>query len=212
VALSNIGSSPIGVPEGVSVVIKDKMIDEVTRLRMEVESKRRGKPKIFLTQEATITGPLGTVTVDVADFVKVDQSEAGKVKVTVQDPTKKHHRDMWGTTRSLINNGVLGVSEGHLCIVKFVGTGFRAVLEKKPEGGEYLSLRVGFCVPQNIDIPEDIKVQVPVPHRLIIEGKDKQQIRLLAARIRALRPPEPYKGKGIFVDNETIKLKQRKIK
>lgn len=210
--LSNIGSMPISIPEGVAVSIQDKQIDEVTRLRMDVESKRGGKPKIFLTKEASIKGPLGEVTVDIANFVKIDQSEGGKVVVSVEDPSKKHHRSMWGTTRSLINNGILGVSEGHLCMVKFVGTGFRAMLEKKADGSEYLSLRVGFCVPQNVDIPEGVKVQVPVPHRLIIEGRDKQQIRQLAARIRALRPPEPYKGKGIFIDNETIKLKQRKIK
>jgi len=184
----------------------------VTTLRMELEGRRAGKPKTYLTKTATITGPNGSVSLELADFVNVDTSNPNKVSVTVANAALKHHKQMWGTSRGLLNNGVVGVSEGHIAIVKFVGTGFRALLEKTSKGRQYLSLRVGYCVPISVSIPKDIKVSVPLPHRVVIEGVDKQQVKQLAAKIRKHRPPEPYKGKGIFVDGETIKLKQRKIK
>lgn len=212
---SNVGSAPILLPQGIQFKLSPRLVDEVTALRMSVDKLRNGKPKVHITQEMEITGPKGTVTVGLADFVKVDVDES-KAVVSVENPTAKHQRSMWGTTRTLINNGINGVSEGHLCIVKFVGTGFRAILEpaQKPEfeGQQQLSLRVGFCVPQIVPIPQGIDVQVPVPHRVVIEGCDKQKVKLLAAEIRKHRKPEPYKGKGIFVDDETIALKQKKIK
>lgn len=227
VARSNIGSSPITIPETVKVVVSDKQIDEISRLRMEINSKRRGKPVINLTQQALVKGPRGELTIDLADFVKLDIEDlhhsdspesAGdalkKVTVRVRDEKDKPQRSMWGTTRSLLNNGIIGVTEGHIAIIKFVGTGFRASLEKDAaqNNREYISLKVGYCVPIRVDIPEGIKIQLPLPHRMIIEGNDKQQVKLLAAEIRKHRKPEPYKGKGIFVDGETIKLKARKIK
>ncbi|ANB15757.1 mitochondrial 54S ribosomal protein YmL16 [Sugiyamaella lignohabitans] len=212
--LSNIGNMPIVLPEGVKLSVEPKKIDDVSLFRMKLEDQRGGKPKIHITKTATITGPNGTVKVDLADFVQVEPSaeSSEKIHVSVVNSDKRHQKQMWGTSRSLISNGVVGVSEGHLSIVKFVGTGFRAILEKTKEGREQLSLRVGYCVPIVIKIPKDIKVTVPLPHRLIIEGVDKQRVKQLAAKIRKHRPPEPYKGKGIFVDGETIKLKQRKIK
>lgn len=227
VRASNIGASSITIPEGVTVAVSQKQIDPIARLRMELNSKRKGKPVINLTQEATVTGPRGVLTVDLADFVNLDIEDAHqtdtpaaasqqpdglkKMTVRVNDEKDKPQRSMWGTTRSLINNGIIGVTEGHIAIVKFVGTGFRASLEKDA-GKEYVSLKVGYCVPIRVDIPEGIKIQLPLPHRMIIEGNDKQQVKLLAAEIRKHRKPEPYKGKGIFVDGETIKLKARKIK
>lgn len=210
---SNIGSSPIILPEGVKIVMGQKNIDAVTQLRMNLEKQRGGKPKIHLTQTAQVQGPNGSVSLDVADFVKVEHIENGsRAVISVEDPNAKYQRQMWGTTRTLLQNGVTGVSEGHIAIVKFVGTGFRAILEQPKDASPFLSLRVGYCVPIKVPIPRGIKVTVPLPHRLIIEGHDKQQVKQLAANIRKHRPPEPYKGKGIFIDDETIKLKQRKIK
>lgn len=189
---------------------------------MELNSKRRGKPKINLTQVASIKGPKGQVEIELADFVKIKMEDpdpqAGdgavrKAIVTVEKEDVEHQRQMWGTTRGLLNNGVIGVSEGHISIIKLVGTGFRASLEKdKTTNKEYLSLKVGYCVPMRVDVPEGISVKLPLPHRIILEGNDKQQVRLLAANIRRFRKPEPYKGKGVFVDGETIQLKTRKIK
>lgn len=221
VAPSHIGSAPITIPSNVEVTIKPKDIDSITQMRMELNSKRRGKHPINLTQVATIKGPLGETTLDIAEFVNIaiEKQEAGgndassKLFVKVEDETHNPQRQMWGTTRSLLNNSITGVSEGHIAILKFVGTGFRAALEKSPETGkERISLKVGYCVPIPVEIPEGIKIQLPLPHRMIIEGIDKQAVKLLAAKIRKYRQPEPYKGKGIFVDGETIKLKARKIK
>lgn len=210
----NIGSTPIAIPDGVDVTIKPKYIDLITKSRMELAVKRGGKYPINLTQEAFIKGPLGESKVDLPEFVKINLDESGikKIIVNVEDPSHKPQRQMWGTSRSLINNSVIGVSEGHISIVKFVGTGFRASLEKNAEGKQYISLKVGYCVPIPVEIPEGITVELPLPHRMIIKGIDKQAVKLLAAKIRMNRKPEPYKGKGIFVDGETIKLKARKIK
>ena len=191
-------------------------------MRMELNSKRRGKHPINLTQIATIKGPLGETSLEIAEFVNISvekhsigesTEEIRKILVKVNDETHTPQRQMWGTTRSLLNNSITGVSEGHIAILKFVGTGFRAALETDKETGkERISLKVGYCVPIPVEIPEGIKIQLPSPHRMIIEGIDKQAVKLLAAKIRKYRKPEPYKGKGIFVDGETIKLKARKIK
>lgn len=211
IARSNIGSSPILLPETAQIKLVPRIIDEVSRMRMELDKQRNGKPRIYLTQQAEIAGPKGKVTMDLADFVTLSQDGA-KISITVQDPEKRHQRSMWGTTRTLVSNSIIGVTEGHLCIVKLVGTGFRAQLEKTADGKQQLSLRVGYCDAKRVPVPDELTVSVPVPHRVVIEGCDKQQVKLLAAEIRKFRKPEPYKGKGIFIDNETIKLKQKKIK
>lgn len=209
--MSNVGSSPIVVPDGVKIEVKPKVLDAVTKMRMELDNKRKGKTPIHLTKIATITGPRGEVAVELADFVSITE-DGNKVRVDVQDKAKRAHKQMWGTTRTLLNNSVSGVSEGHLSIIKFVGTGYRAILENDDKGNQILNLRVGYCVPQIVKVPKDLKVTVPLPHRVIIEGNDKQRVKQLAATIRKYRPPEPYKGKGIFVDGETIKLKNKKVK
>lgn len=214
---SHIGSAPVTLPSGVTLNVSDKEMDQIARLRMELNSKRRGKYIVNLTKIAKLTGPRGELDVEIADFVGLnveDQSgdDVRKVTVSVNDPEHKAQRSMWGTIRSRLNNGVIGVTEGHISILKFVGTGFRAALEKTPEGKEQVSLRVGYCVPIVLEVPEGLKIQLPLPHRMIIEGNDKQKVKQFAASIRKWRKPEPYKGKGIFVDGETIKLKARKIK
>lgn len=101
------------------------------------------------------------------------------------------------------------MSEGHLATLKFVGTGYRAQLE---QDGKFVSIKVGASEMQGLPVPEGIKVSSPVPTSLIIEGCNKQQVLLYAANLRNFHPPEPYKGKGIYVNNETIKLKDKKIK
>lgn len=206
IRLSNIGREPILLPQGTTLKLVPKAVDEVTALRAQLDRLRNGKPRIHLTQELTISGPAGELSLDLADFIGVQVAE-NRAEISVPEPDVKTQRTMWGTTRTLIANAVTGVNEGHLCIVKLVGTGFRAHLE-----GDEIVLRVGFSVPRKAKIPDDLKVTVPVPHRVIIEGCDKQKVKALAATLRAFRKPEPYKGKGVFVDDETIKLKQKKIK
>jgi large subunit ribosomal protein L6 len=124
-----------------------------------------------------------------------------------------------GTTRAYLQNHVLGVSEGHSAILRLVGVGFRATVEptattKQPEypGQQFVSLKVGYSHPIELVIPEGVKASTPQPTRILLEGPVKEVVMQFAAEIRMWRKPEPYKGKGIFVNGETIKLKAKKIK
>ena len=121
--------------------------------------------------------------------------------------------------RAHLQNFILGVSEGHSCVLRLVGVGFRATIEnsaitKQPEfaGQQFVSLKLGYAHPIEMPIPLGVKASVPQPTRILLEGNEKQRVTQFAAEIRKWRKPEPYKGKGIFVNNETIKLKAKKIK
>lgn len=118
-----------------------------------------------------------------------------------------------------MQNYILGVSEGHSCVLRLVGVGYRATIEgsastRQPEypGQQFLCLKLGYAHPIEMPIPRDVKATVPQPTRISLESKQKQVVTQFAAEIREWRRPEPYKGKGIFVNNETIKLKAKKIK
>ena len=124
-----------------------------------------------------------------------------------------------GTIRAHMQNYVLGVSEGHSCVLRMVGVGYRATIEntaitKQPEypGQQFVSLKLGYAHPIEMPIPLGVKATVPQPTRILLEGCEKQVVAQFAAEIRKWRKPEPYKGKGIFVNNEKIKLKAKKIK
>lgn len=124
-----------------------------------------------------------------------------------------------GTTRALFQNCITGVSEGHVCILRLVGVGYRATIEKTATtvsaefpGQEFVSLKVGYSHPIELPIPAGVKASTPQPTRILLEGSEKQVVTQFAAEIRDWRKPEPYKGKGIFVNDETIKLKAKKIK
>lgn len=124
-----------------------------------------------------------------------------------------------GTTRALLQNHILGVSEGHICILSLVGVGYRATIETtattvKPEyeGQKFVSLKVGYSHPIELGIPQGVEASTPQPTRILLESVDKRTVTQFAAKIREWRRPEPYKGKGIFVNGETIKLKAKKIK
>ncbi|WEW58251.1 54S ribosomal protein L6 mitochondrial [Emydomyces testavorans] len=142
-----------------------------------------------------------------------------KASFEVADDEDKHQKAMWGTIRQHLKNYILGVSEGHVCILKLVGVGFRASVEPtaitlSPEyqGQQFVSLKVGFAHPVELGIPQGVKASTPQPTTILLEGIDKEAVTQFAADIRKWRPPEPYKGKGIFVNGETIKLKAKKIK
>jgi large subunit ribosomal protein L6 len=124
-----------------------------------------------------------------------------------------------GTTRAHLQNYILGVSEGHICILSLVGVGYRATVEPTattvvPEypGQQFVSLKVGYSHPIELGIPQGVKASTPQPTRILLEGIDKEVVTQFAAEIREWRKPEPYKGKGIFVNGETIRLKNKKIK
>lgn len=124
-----------------------------------------------------------------------------------------------GTVRAYLANHILGVSEGHTAILRLVGVGYRATIEptattKIPEyeGQQFVSLKVGYSHPIELGIPKGMKASTPQPTRILLEGVEKEVVMSFAAQIRKWRVPEPYKGKGIFVNGETIKLKSKKIK
>jgi large subunit ribosomal protein L6 len=124
-----------------------------------------------------------------------------------------------GTCRAYLQNHILGVSEGHSAILRLVGVGYRATVEKsavtkQPEypGQEFVSLKVGYSHPIELGVPVGVKASTPQPTRILLVGVEKEVVKQFAAEIRQWRVPEPYKGKGIFVNDETIKLKAKKIK
>jgi large subunit ribosomal protein L6 len=114
---------------------------------------------------------------------------------------------MSGTMRQLVNNMVNGVTKGFEKKLNLVGVGFKAAAQ-----GNKLNLTVGFSHPVNIEMPQGITVATPAPTEIVIKGADRQRVGQLAAEIRAVRPPEPYKGKGIRYADEKITLKETKKK
>ena len=122
-----------------------------------------------------------------------------------------------GTTWSYLNKYILGVSEGHTALLRLVGIGYRATVESRPEleeypGQQFVVLKLGFSHPIEMGVPHGVKASTPQPTRILLEGINNEELMSFAAKIRRWRRPEPYKGKGIFVNDETIKLKQKKIK
>ena len=114
---------------------------------------------------------------------------------------------MSGTLRQLVNNMVIGVTKGFEKKLNLVGVGYKAAAQ-----GNKLNLAVGYSHPVNFDMPSGIKVETPVPTEIIIKGADRQRVGQIAAEIRAVRPPEPYKGKGIRYSDEKIVIKETKKK
>jgi len=121
--------------------------------------------------------------------------------------------------RAMVQNSISGVSEGHVCILRLVGVGYRATVEdtavtQTPQypGQKFVNLKLGYAHPIEMPVPMGVKASMPQPTRILLEGCDKQVVSQFAAEIRRWRKPEPYKGKGIFVNDETIRLKAKKIK
>ena len=195
----NIGRQPVKLAEGVEVYTESIPHEFLRRLS-------KGSKMINLNRNLVVKGPKGILRQIIPDFVQIDKKD-GDVVVLVPNPKDKLERLMWGTARALVQNNVIGVTEGHLSVVKFVGTGYRATIE-----GDEIAVKVGFPYIPRVKIPAGVKVTLPNPTSLIMEGTDKREVTQLAAKVRAYKPPEPYKGKGIFVDGETIKLKEKKIK
>lgn len=124
-----------------------------------------------------------------------------------------------GTVRAYLQNHILGVSEGHTTILRLVGVGYRATIEPTAltvqpthPGQQFVSLKVGYSHPIELPVPLGMTASTPQPTRILLEGIEKEVVMQFAAKIRKWRVPEPYKGKGIFVNGETIKLKAKKIK
>ncbi|KAL8993387.1 MAG: hypothetical protein Q9169_006390 [Polycauliona sp. 2 TL-2023] len=205
---SRVGAAPIALPPDVNLRLLDPPRRKGTVTRVE-------PPRIV-----EIEGPLGKASVQLPPYVSYNIDDAAKkATLNVLDKKSREQRQMWGTTRSYLQNHILGVSEGHTAILRLVGVGYRATIEPtattvKPEypGQHFVSLKVGYSHPIELGIPMGVKASTPLPTRILLEGIDKEVVNSLAASIRKWRKPEPYKGKGIFVNEETIKLKAKKIK
>jgi large subunit ribosomal protein L6 len=147
-----------------------------------------------------VNGPLGELTQQVPQRMKVEQ-ENGEILVT--RPTERgEDRALHGLTRTLVANMIEGVTKGFEKKLEIQGVGYRAALR-----GQSLELQVGFSHPVVIDPPQGITFEVPTQTEVVVKGIDKQQVGQTAAEVRAVRPPEPYKGKGIRYEGEYVRRK-----
>ncbi len=185
---SRIGRKPVMIPAGVDVKIHDGQL--------------------------TVKGAKGQLNMPLHQYVVVKQ-EGTEIHVTpstdasliITGPQKKTYSAIAGTVRAKIANLVLGVSAGFEKKLTMVGVGYRAQAK-----GKILSLSLGFSHPTDYDVPEGITIETPTQTEILIKGADKQVVGLVASEIRKIRPPEPYKGKGVRYANEVIEIKETKKK
>lgn len=178
--MSKIGKMPITIPEGVEVIInkEDKNV--------KVKSSK------------------GELDIELFDGINVELKD-NVVTVSVEDENSTMLLPFWGTQRALIQNAVLGVSEGYEKVLEIIGVGYRVQKE-----GENLKLAIGYSHPVYVYPPEGITLEVEGNTIIKVKGIDKQLVGQLAANIRAIRKPEPYKGKGIRYKDEHVRRKQGK--
>ena len=174
--MSRIGKAPIAIPAGVTVVNKDGLV--------------------------TVKGANGELSLQLLSGISLNEKD-GELSVDIGDDTKLDA--MSGTTRALVNNMIVGVSEGFVKTLKIIGVGYRANAQ-----GRKLNLQLGYSHDINYDLPEGVTVETPSQTEVIVKGADKQMVGQVAANIRSFRPPEPYKGKGIRYTDEYVVRKQAK--
>ena len=153
--------------------------------------------------EITVKGPLGSLSRRIADGVVVEKSG----DTIVCKAARPEARALHGTTRALLANMVRGVSQGFEKKLSLVGVGYRAQAQ-----GDKLNLSLGFSHPVVHAMPKGVKAETPVQTEIVIKGVDKQLVGQVAAEIRAYRPPEPYKGKGVRYADERVVIKETKKK
>ena len=176
--MSRIGKAPITVPSGVEVSIQGRQV--------------------------AVKGPKGELDIEVPVDITVRQD--GDEILVERSDDERRNRALHGLTRSLVNNMVLGVSEGFSKELEIVGVGYRAAAK----GSNALELQLGFSHPVNVEAPDGITFDVPEPTRIIVSGIDKQVVGQVAADIRSYRKPEPYKGKGVRYLGEHVARKAGK--
>jgi large subunit ribosomal protein L6 len=175
--MSRVGKKPIPIPGGVEVKIAGDRV--------------------------SVKGAKGTLERRFSDRVRIDE-ENGQLLVSRHNDDRES-RALHGLSRALLNNMVVGVSEGFRSELAIVGVGYRALLR-----GRDLELQLGFSHPVSFSAPAGVSFEVPEPTRIIITGFDKEVVGQVAADIRKLRPPEPYKGKGIRYADEQVRRKAGK--
>lgn len=176
--MSRIGKLPVNIPSGVEVSVKEGNLVEVK-------------------------GPKGSLSRNLSPEMEIAIEEGN---IVVKRPSdEKNHRALHGLTRTLINNMVVGVSEGYTKTLKMVGVGYRASMQ-----GSKLVIAAGYSHPVEMEPYENTEIEVPSQDTIIVKGIDKEKVGSLAANIRAVREPEPYKGKGIRYTTEVVKLRPGK--
>jgi large subunit ribosomal protein L6 len=149
----------------------------------------------------TVKGPKGTLTHMLADPIAIQKGDDGSLLVTRPDDEKRS-KERHGLSRTLVANMVIGVTDGFTKTLEIVGTGYRVQAR-----GSDLEFALGFSHPVNIPAPAGITFEVQAPTRFVVRGIDKQQVGEVAANIRKLRKPEPYKGKGVRYQGEVVRRK-----
>jgi large subunit ribosomal protein L6 len=152
-----------------------------------------------------VKGALGTMVLAINPLVKIESKE-GSLSVSPANDSREANA-MSGTMRQLVNNMVNGVSKGFEKKLSLLGVGYKAQAQ-----GAKLNLTVGYSHPVVIDMPAGIKVETPTPTEILIKGADRQRVGQIASEVRAVRPPEPYKGKGIRYADEKVVIKETKKK
>jgi large subunit ribosomal protein L6 len=149
----------------------------------------------------TVKGPKGTLTHTLVDPIVIEKADDGSLLVTRPDDEKRS-KERHGLSRTLVANMVIGVTDGFAKTLEIVGTGYRVQAK-----GSDLEFALGFSHPVNIPAPDGISFEVQAPTRFVVRGIDKQQVGEVAANIRKLRKPEPYKGKGVRYQGEVVRRK-----
>ena len=176
--MSRIGQAPITIPSGVDVRIEGRVV--------------------------TVKGPKGELTRTVPSTISVQQIDH-ELRVTRPDD-ERENRALHGLTRSLVNNMVVGVTDGFRKQLEIVGVGYRA----EAQGNDGIRLALGFSHPVHVKAPPGITFEVPVPTQIVVAGIDKEVVGQVAADIRSIRKPEPYKGKGVRYAGERVLRKAGK--
>jgi large subunit ribosomal protein L6 len=176
--MSRIGNTPVAVPSGVEVTVADGAV--------------------------TVKGPKGTLSRAIPGGIEITQEEGSLHFARPNDERK--NRALHGLTRSLVNNMVIGVTDGFKKELEIVGVGYRA----EAQGPNGLRLNLGFSHPVSVSAPDGITFEVPQPTQVVVAGIDKEVVGQVAANIRSIRKPEPYKGKGVRYAGERILRKAGK--
>ena len=177
--MSRVAKKPVVVPSGVEIKLADQGI--------------------------AVKGKNGQLSIDIHPSVAVEQAD-GQLNFAPRDGSKQANA-LAGTTRALVNNMVVGVSEGFNKTLTLQGVGYRAQAK-----GKVLNLTLGFSHPIDYELPEGVSAETPNPTTIVVSGADKQRVGQVAAEIRGYRPPEPYKGKGVRYADEYVRRKEAKKK